>query len=184
VGETYHDGRFTVLRKLGWGHFSTVWLCSDAASPDGKGEVAMKVQKSAEHYTEAAVDEVAILEAVNTNAAQVQADLRASAAELAAEYLREFDASADEEEALAVAEEAAAVAAASAHAKPSEADVAAARAARAARRAERRAEVEALTAASFSPSAVSFHPHVVRMIDHFIHVGPNGKRALALPHVA
>lgn len=29
VGEKYKSGRYTVLRKLGWGHFSTVWLVSD-----------------------------------------------------------------------------------------------------------------------------------------------------------
>ena len=29
VGETY-GGRYTVLQKLGWGHFSTVWLVQDA----------------------------------------------------------------------------------------------------------------------------------------------------------
>lgn len=26
IGEKYHSGKYTVLRKLGWGHFSTVWL--------------------------------------------------------------------------------------------------------------------------------------------------------------
>lgn len=26
IGEKYHAGRYTVLKKLGWGHFSTVWL--------------------------------------------------------------------------------------------------------------------------------------------------------------
>lgn len=29
VGEKYHHGRYSVLRKLGWGHFSTVWLVLD-----------------------------------------------------------------------------------------------------------------------------------------------------------
>ena len=29
VGEKYKDGRYVVLRKLGWGHFSTVWLVQD-----------------------------------------------------------------------------------------------------------------------------------------------------------
>ena len=28
VGETYNM-RYLVRQKLGWGHFSTVWLCSD-----------------------------------------------------------------------------------------------------------------------------------------------------------
>ena len=30
VGEKYKSGRYTVLRKLGWGHFSTVWLVLDS----------------------------------------------------------------------------------------------------------------------------------------------------------
>ncbi len=29
VGEKYKGGRYVVLRKLGWGHFSTVWLVVD-----------------------------------------------------------------------------------------------------------------------------------------------------------
>ncbi|KNE59421.1 serine/threonine-protein kinase SRPK3 [Allomyces macrogynus ATCC 38327] len=29
IGDKFKDGRYTVLRKLGWGHFSTVWLCRD-----------------------------------------------------------------------------------------------------------------------------------------------------------
>lgn len=43
---------------MGWGHFSTVWLSHDKQT--GKS-VALKVQKSAEHYTEAAMDEIEIL---------------------------------------------------------------------------------------------------------------------------
>ncbi|GMF26058.1 unnamed protein product [Phytophthora lilii] len=58
VGEVYNS-RFEVLQKLGWGHFSTVWKCLDRQT----GEmVAMKVQKSARHYTEAAKDEIELLE--------------------------------------------------------------------------------------------------------------------------
>lgn len=41
VGEKYHNGRYTVLRKLGWGHFSTVWLVLDATT---HGYGAMKVR--------------------------------------------------------------------------------------------------------------------------------------------
>ncbi len=29
IGEKYSGGRYTVLLKLGWGHFSTVWLVVD-----------------------------------------------------------------------------------------------------------------------------------------------------------
>ena len=28
IGDIY-NGRYHVIRKLGWGHFSTVWLCRD-----------------------------------------------------------------------------------------------------------------------------------------------------------
>lgn len=31
VGEIY-NGRYHVLAKLGWGHFSTVWLCQDGVA--------------------------------------------------------------------------------------------------------------------------------------------------------
>ncbi|RKP06494.1 kinase-like domain-containing protein [Thamnocephalis sphaerospora] len=58
VGEKFKDGRYTVLRKLGWGHFSTVWLARDN---ECNRYVALKVVKSAQHYTETAVDEVKLL---------------------------------------------------------------------------------------------------------------------------
>ena len=58
IGEEFSGGRYVVHRKLGWGHFSTVWLCWDT---EERREVALKVQKSAKNYTEAAYDEVTIL---------------------------------------------------------------------------------------------------------------------------
>ncbi|DBA96225.1 TPA: hypothetical protein ACH3X3_002421 [Trebouxia sp. C0006] len=58
IGELYNTGRYVVVRKLGWGHFSTVWLVRDTVS--GR-EGAMKVQKSAQHYSEAAQDEIKLL---------------------------------------------------------------------------------------------------------------------------
>ena len=61
VGEVYHR-RYLVLKKLGWGHFSTVWLVRDSKTG---AIVALKVQKSAEHYTEAAYDEIELLKAVS-----------------------------------------------------------------------------------------------------------------------
>mmetsp|Transcript_57509 Transcript_57509/g.136820 ORF Transcript_57509/g.136820 Transcript_57509/m.136820 type:complete len:618 (-) Transcript_57509:71-1924(-) len=57
VGEVYNQ-RYRVIAKLGWGHFSTVWLCHDV---EYSRFVAMKVQKSAPHYTEAAYDEIELL---------------------------------------------------------------------------------------------------------------------------
>lgn len=69
VGDTFKSGRYRVLARLGSGHFSTVWLCFDsqrrvqsAASGDVPGAaVAVKIQKSAERYTEAALDEIQLL---------------------------------------------------------------------------------------------------------------------------
>lgn len=29
IGDTFKDGCYVVQRKLGWGHFSTVWLAWD-----------------------------------------------------------------------------------------------------------------------------------------------------------
>jgi serine/threonine-protein kinase SRPK3 len=61
VGEQYHNGRYTVIQKLGWGHFSTVWLSRDNVT--GK-HVALKVVRSAAHYTETALDEIKLLKKV------------------------------------------------------------------------------------------------------------------------
>uniref|UniRef100_F7F582 non-specific serine/threonine protein kinase n=2 Tax=Ornithorhynchus anatinus TaxID=9258 RepID=F7F582_ORNAN len=60
IGDLF-NGRYHVIRKLGWGHFSTVWLSWDI---QGKKFVAMKVVKSAEHYTETALDEIKLLKSV------------------------------------------------------------------------------------------------------------------------
>jgi serine/threonine-protein kinase SRPK3 len=56
--------RYVVVQKLGWGHFSTVWLCKDLKF---NTFVALKVQKSAQNYTEAAYDEIDILLKVSKN---------------------------------------------------------------------------------------------------------------------
>lgn len=64
IGQVYNS-RYHVVRKLGWGHFSTVWLCWDLCS---KRFVAMKVVKSAPHYTETALDEIKLLSCVRESA--------------------------------------------------------------------------------------------------------------------
>lgn len=61
VGEEYKEGKYTIVRKLGWGHFSTVWLSKDNTT--GK-HVALKVVRSAAHYTETALDEIKLLKKV------------------------------------------------------------------------------------------------------------------------
>ncbi|KAG9122452.1 serine/threonine protein kinase, CMGC group [Ceratobasidium sp. 392] len=59
LGDTFSDGRYTVVRKLGWGHFSTVWLAKDSKH---NRHVALKVVKSAQRYTETALDEIKLLQ--------------------------------------------------------------------------------------------------------------------------
>ncbi|KAI5848143.1 kinase-like domain-containing protein [Tricharina praecox] len=63
VGETFKEGRYEVIRKLGWGHFSTVWLSRD--NECGR-HVALKVVRSAAHYTETALDEIKLLQRIVT----------------------------------------------------------------------------------------------------------------------
>lgn len=62
IGETYHDGRYILVRKLGWGHFSTVWLAKDSKL---NIHVAMKIVRSAQGYRETAVDEIKLLSKIN-----------------------------------------------------------------------------------------------------------------------
>lgn len=92
VGETFKSGRYRALCRLGSGHFSTVWLCFDKigtrdeasyaqaqgsgaqAEAEGNGfingrgtrgrVVALKIQKSAQGYTDAANDEARILQSI------------------------------------------------------------------------------------------------------------------------
>lgn len=46
------------MKKLGWGHFSTVWL---ALKLQDKQLYALKIQKAAAKYTESALEEEEIL---------------------------------------------------------------------------------------------------------------------------
>ena len=74
LGDTFKGGRYLVVKKLGWGHFSTVWLVKDlelSGKRGGGGECesrdvfgALKIQKSATHYREAAMDEIKILKQI------------------------------------------------------------------------------------------------------------------------
>lgn len=61
-GEPYKDARYILVRKLGWGHFSTVWLAKDMVN---NTHVAMKIVRSDKVYTEAAEDEIKLLQRVN-----------------------------------------------------------------------------------------------------------------------
>ncbi|MBW0530423.1 hypothetical protein O181_070138 [Austropuccinia psidii MF-1] len=63
IGERFCNQRYIIVRKLGWGHFSTVWLAHDTHL---NRHVALKVVKSAHHYTETAEDEIRLLQRVVT----------------------------------------------------------------------------------------------------------------------
>lgn len=62
MGDSFNNSRYRVVDKLGWGHFSTVWCVEDTLQ---KRFVALKVQKSATHYTDAALDEIDLLRQVS-----------------------------------------------------------------------------------------------------------------------
>eukprot|EP01028_Stygiella_incarcerata_P010380 TRINITY_DN5355_c0_g1_i1.p1 TRINITY_DN5355_c0_g1~~TRINITY_DN5355_c0_g1_i1.p1 ORF type:complete len:626 (-),score=169.51 TRINITY_DN5355_c0_g1_i1:62-1888(-) len=55
-------GRYIACEKLGWGHFSTVWMCWDKKTDDF---CALKIQKSEKKYREAALDEIMLLDEIN-----------------------------------------------------------------------------------------------------------------------
>uniref|UniRef100_A0A671KQN0 non-specific serine/threonine protein kinase n=1 Tax=Sinocyclocheilus anshuiensis TaxID=1608454 RepID=A0A671KQN0_9TELE len=63
VGDVFNK-RYKVLSKLGWGYFSTVWLCIDLRS--GR-HVAVKVLKSGAGFTQAGQDELTLLRCVTRN---------------------------------------------------------------------------------------------------------------------
>ncbi|CAL9137694.1 unnamed protein product [Musa acuminata var. zebrina] len=61
VGDQFSGGRYIAQRKLGWGHFSTVWLAYDTRS---QNFVALKIQKSAPEFAQAAIHEIELLSAI------------------------------------------------------------------------------------------------------------------------
>jgi serine/threonine-protein kinase SRPK3 len=61
LNDVYDNGRYRIIKKLGWGHFSTVWFAKDEKL---NKFVALKIVKSASHYTETAMDEIKLLENV------------------------------------------------------------------------------------------------------------------------
>lgn len=65
-GEKYKDNRYILVRKLGWGHFSTVWLARDLQSSKNT-HVAMKIVRSDKVYTEAAQDEIKLLKRIRSH---------------------------------------------------------------------------------------------------------------------
>ncbi|XP_071740071.1 uncharacterized protein [Rutidosis leptorrhynchoides] len=64
TGDTFAAGRFIAQRKLGWGQFSTVWLAYDIQTSK---YVALKIQKSAPEFVQAAVHEIEVLSTITKN---------------------------------------------------------------------------------------------------------------------
>lgn len=62
LGDIFHNGKYIVIQKLGWGHFSTVWLVNERKT---NNYFALKIQKSKKSYFEAAMDELEICEHLN-----------------------------------------------------------------------------------------------------------------------
>ena len=58
IGEVLLE-RYIIMQKLGYGHFSTAWLALDTKFGN---YVAIKIQKAAQQYIDAAYDEVEILQ--------------------------------------------------------------------------------------------------------------------------
>jgi serine/threonine protein kinase len=70
VGELFKRGRYVAAKKLGWGHFSTVWLAWDRQE---RRAIALKIQKSAVKYSETARDEIKLLQQVSEAKARLHA---------------------------------------------------------------------------------------------------------------
>lgn len=63
IGDTLNGKRYVVIRKLGWGAFSTVWLCFDTKYDD---YVAIKIVKSERLYRESALEEIQMLSEIRS----------------------------------------------------------------------------------------------------------------------
>ncbi|KAF7809583.1 putative serine/threonine-protein kinase sky1 [Senna tora] len=62
IGDQFAGGRYIAQRKLGWGQFSTVWLVYDTTTST---YVALKIQKSASQFSQAALHEISVLSAIS-----------------------------------------------------------------------------------------------------------------------
>lgn len=64
VGETLNNKQYTLIKKIGWGHFSTVWLAKDSLK---NTYIALKVVRSATSYAKTASNEISLLKKMNKN---------------------------------------------------------------------------------------------------------------------
>ncbi|OBZ75126.1 Protein kinase dsk1 [Grifola frondosa] len=56
IGDAFSDGRYVVVRKLGWGHFSTVWLAKDTSL-----DASFTVVRSATERVQGAIERDSLL---------------------------------------------------------------------------------------------------------------------------
>ncbi|KAL4253202.1 protein kinase superfamily protein [Abortiporus biennis] len=63
IGDTFCANRYKIVRKLGWGQYSTVWLAEDSSS---KKRVAMKILTGDAGSGSTKLDEVPILERIKS----------------------------------------------------------------------------------------------------------------------
>ncbi|KRT81829.1 protein kinase, partial [Oryctes borbonicus] len=63
IGEIL-GSRYEVIRKLGFGHFSTVWLCKDKDTNTSNLYTAVKIVKAAEMFNCVAQDEIKLLRCI------------------------------------------------------------------------------------------------------------------------
>ncbi|KZO94953.1 kinase-like protein [Calocera viscosa TUFC12733] len=63
IGDQFKDGRYTVLRKLGWGRYSTIWLAKDS---EKDAYVSLKLLTSEWTPREELLSEAAFLRAAST----------------------------------------------------------------------------------------------------------------------
>ncbi|KAL2348702.1 hypothetical protein Fmac_002702 [Flemingia macrophylla] len=61
IADQFAGGRYIAQRKLGWGQFSTVWLAYDIKT---SSYVALKIQKSAAQFVQAALHEIDVLSSI------------------------------------------------------------------------------------------------------------------------
>uniref|UniRef100_A0A7E4ZZM0 non-specific serine/threonine protein kinase n=1 Tax=Panagrellus redivivus TaxID=6233 RepID=A0A7E4ZZM0_PANRE len=81
LGDVF-DSRYYTLRKLGWGHFATVWLSFDTQSQQF---AAIKIPKSRQDFIEASRDELDILQVIRNG------DERHLGAKNVVQVLNEFE---------------------------------------------------------------------------------------------
>jgi serine/threonine protein kinase len=176
VGETYKDGKYLVLKKLGWGHFSTVWLVKDTEAEEGSPPLALKVQKSAEHYTAAAHDEIDILDTLKAEAErmriatqlEIKKDILLSkrAEAKLAQWRSEVQLDKDDVKSAEMAKEV--------YEKAIEAENEAVMNMSDSNVDEEIAKIFQ-GAEPVIPDSFIYNPHVVTLADHFIHVGMHGE---------